>query len=137
MIEIVIKYDPIKQMYLIYEQSTDTLMASANLSEAICILNKFLVDSGMITEDLLHSHKVSYHLDSQTMISIIEGNLNLIKQLQSGPGSFVRSSQKFGASQPSGKDTTKPNSDSSKKGKSKGGFQSATGFNGAYKKFGF
>lgn len=129
MIEVVINYDPIKGYYKIYEASTDTLLGSANLTEAICLLSEFLKKSGI---DLLSSTDIMYHLDSQTMVSIIEGNVNLLKQLANGPGSFVKSTQKFGSSSgSSGK------SDNKKKRKRGGGFQGAKGFNESSRKFGF
>lgn len=125
MIEIVIKFDPQKQYYAIYEPSTDSLMVSANLPEALCILNQFLLDSGLSNKDILNNPDISYHLDSVTMRGIIEGNLKLVKRLNQAPSSLQSSVQ-----QPSqGKN--------GKKEKSKGGgFAGATGFKASYKKFG-
>ena len=94
MIEIVINYDPQKQYFKIYEPSTDSLMVSANLAEALCILNKFLKDSGLSNEDILNSSNISYHIDSYTIRGIIEGNLKLIKRLNQAPSGFQTATQK-------------------------------------------
>jgi hypothetical protein len=130
MIEIVINFDPQKQYFKIYEPSSDSLMVSANLTEALCILNKFLLDSGMIQEDILKSPNISYHIDSYTMKGIIEGNLKLVKRLNQAPSGFQVSSQRFNGSgngqQQGGEKKKKPSS----------GLASATGFRSAYRKFG-
>ena len=134
MIEVVIRYDPTRQAYAVYEPTTDSLMVAANLSEALLMLNKFLLESGMSSVDLLNCPDISYHIDSQTMLSIIEGNMKLLKRLNTAPSGFQISSQRFGGSGLSSKkeeDNKKPT-----KKKSSGGFQGATGFRNAYKKFG-
>lgn len=125
MIEIVINYDPQKQYFKIYEPSTDSLMVSANLGEALCILNQFLKDSGLSKEDILNSSNISYHIDSYTIRGIIEGNLKLIKRLNQAPSGFQTATQKLG-----GKD------EGGKKKKQTTGLASATGFRKAYRKFG-
>ena len=53
MIEIVINYDESRKEYKIYEPSTDTLMVSSNLTEALTILNKFLLEIGCHLKHLL------------------------------------------------------------------------------------
>lgn len=137
MIEIVINFDNRVGLYKIYEPTTDTLMGSANLTEALFILNKFLTEGGMIKSDLLSSGEISYHLDSATMQEIIKGNVALLKQLKSGPSGFTRSSQKFGSSpQPRREEKGEYKSKSNKKGGA-GGFQGATGFGNSARKFGF
>lgn len=129
MIEIVINFDPQKQYFKIYEPSSDSLMVSANLTEALCILNKFLLDSGMIKEDILKSPDISYHIDSYTMKGIIEGNLKLVKRLNQAPSGFQISSQRFN-------NTNSGQQGGEKRRKSNSGLASATGFRSAYKKFG-
>lgn len=139
MIEIVICYDQDKQVYKIYEPSTDSLMVSANLTEALVVLNKFLHEQGLSNEDLLECDNISYHIDSKTMKSIIKGNLTLIKRLQTAPSGFMMSAQKFGATSTSG---GSQNSATDFKGKGKSGkggsgsFNGATGFKQSFKKFG-
>ena len=59
MIEVVIKYDEAKKEYVIYEPSTDTMMVSQNMTEALVLLNKFLKDSGLSNVDLLSNPDVS------------------------------------------------------------------------------
>lgn len=133
MIEVVIRYDPTRQAYAVYEPTTDSLMVAANLSEALLMLNKFLLDSGMSDVDILNCPDISYHIDSQTMLSIIEGNIKLLKRLNTAPSGFQISSQRFGG----GLSSSKKDEDKKQtKKKSSGGFQGATGFKNAYKKFG-
>ena len=67
MVEVVIKYLEDKQYYYVYEPTSDTLMAANNLSEALIMLNDFLLSSGMSNVDILGSNDISYHIDSQTM----------------------------------------------------------------------
>lgn len=136
MVEIVINYDSQRKEYKIYEPSTDTLMVSGNLTEALLILNKFLIEQGLINVDILQCPDISYHLDSDTMRSIVEGNIKLIKRLRSAPSGFMMSSQRFGGGNSSGQQA-KSSSDTSSKKKGGGGtFAGAKGFQNAYKKFG-
>lgn len=135
MIEIVIKFDPVKKDYMVYEPSTETLMVTTNLTEALLNLNKFLIESGMIQTDILECQNISYHIDSQTMKSIIEGNLQLIKRLRNAPSGFMISSQRFGA-KTTGNSTSGQNEDKKKNKSRGGGLSGAKGFMDAYKKFG-
>ena len=127
MIEVVINYDPIQKTYKIYEPSTDSLMVSSNLTEALVTLNQFLLNSGLTDTDLLNSPDISYHLDSYTIRGIIEGNLKLVKRLNQAPSGFQLSGKKFS------EDPSKPDGRRKTRG---GGLGSATGFRNAYKKFG-
>ena len=95
MIEVVINYDPTQKIFKIYEPSTDSLMVSSNLTEALVTLNQFLLDSGLTNTDLLNSPDISYHLDSYTIRGIIEGNLKLVKRLNQAPSGFQMSGKKF------------------------------------------
>lgn len=139
MIEVVICFDPIKEVYKIYEPSTDSLMVSANLTEALILLNKLLHEKGLSQQDLLNCDDISYHIDSRTMKSIIEGNLTLIKRLQTAPSGFMISAQRFGSSGTS--QGSNNNGGSQQKGnnsgrRSSGSFSGATGFKQSFKKFG-
>lgn len=98
MIEVLINYMPDKECYGVYEPSTDTLLVSSNLSEALVSLSNFLKDSKMIDTDILNTTEIKYHLDSHTMKSIIESNVNLMKRLNNAPSGFMISSQRFGSS---------------------------------------
>lgn len=144
MIEVVIKYDANKEVYVIYEPTTDSMMASTNLTEALVMLNQFLLDTGMSQVDILQCPDISYHIDSQTMKSIIEGNLQLIKRLRQAPSGFMISNQRFGQSptasnlkvkQQAAQQQTGDNKKKSGRRKSSG-FAGATGFKGSFKKFG-
>lgn len=141
MIEIVIKYDPSKAQYLIYEPSTDTMMASGNLTEALVLLSEFLINSGFATTDILQCDNISYHIDSATMKSIVEGNLNLIKRLQTAPSGFMMSSARFGGGLTANGASKKaqPTWDGGgSRGRSRsnsGGMSGAKGFKDAFKKF--
>lgn len=138
MIEIVINYDPQEKHYKIYEPSTQNLIVSQNLTEALTTLNTFLCMMGMIQGSILTAEEISYHLDFWSMKAIIESNAALIKRLQSAPSGFTISGQKFGSS--SGLTTKKKEksdwgAESRKKFKS-GNFSGNNGFKQSYKKFG-
>jgi len=133
MINIVINYDPAQEMYKIYEPTTDTLLVSANLTEALVSLNAFLISQGWTKEDILHENNIIYHLDSPTVVAMVTGNLELMKRLNQAPSGFMLSEHKFGISQQS----STGNGNTDKKTKRKGNrLAGAKGFNNAYKKFG-
>ena len=134
MIEIVIKYDMVKKAYAIYEPTTDSLMVADNLTEALLMLNRFLLDSGMSKVDILSCPDISYHIDSQTMLSIIEGNMKLMKRLNTAPSGFQISTQRFGGSMTS--NNKKDDGKKTQPRRSGNNFQGATGFRSSYKKFG-
>lgn len=148
MIEILINYLPDKQSYGVYEPTTETLLVSSNLSEALVSLSSFLKDSGMITSDILGCSEISYHLDSHTMKSIIESNVNLMKRLSNAPSGFMISSQRFGSSltqNSNSKENRSGDFDKTKKfgnssfGGKRNNFSSFSGdsnFKSSYKKFG-
>lgn len=102
MIEVVINFDPVTQMYKVYEPTSDTLLATASLGESFIKLSEFLQSSGMISVDLLKCQDISYHLDSYTLLAIIESNVNLLKRLNTAPSGFMNSSQRFGMGSTSG-----------------------------------
>lgn len=134
MIEVVINYNPDKDLYMVYEPSTNTLLATSNVTEALVNLSKFLKDSGMTSVDILECNEISYHLDSNTMKAIVKSNVALMKRLKNGPSELVKSSQKFGQEM----HKTKPNSGSIPS-TSFGGKSSSFGsgkFNKSYRKFG-
>ena len=131
MIEVVIRYNELRQEFIIYEPTTDTMMVGSNLTECLGNLSTLLMEmSGL---NLLDNPGVSYHIDSYTMKSMITSNVDLLKQLKSGPSGFTKSQQKFGGGSSS---TTTNDCNKSKKKKYNSGFQGAKGFSNAYKKFG-
>jgi hypothetical protein len=114
-------------------------MISANLSEGLVYLEKFLKDSKLIGKGLLDTDEITYHLDSMSMKNMIESNVNLMKRLNNAPSGFMMSQQKFGGG----------SSMSSGSSKDKGGYKSKTkgssfgkptfshsGFKASFKKFG-
>lgn len=129
MIEIVIKYNEDKQMYGVYEPSTNTYMLSGSLSEGLVYLEQFLVDAKMIGSSLLDSD-VSYHLDSKSMKAMIESNTALMKRLNTAPSGFMLSQQRFG-----GSTSTSQKSSSSTFGKGSATFSNSK-FKDSYRKFG-
>lgn len=140
MIEIVINYDQNSKVYKVYEPTSDTLLITSNLSESLIKLSEFLKNSGMIQSDILASDCISYHLDSATMIAMIESNVSLLKRLAQAPSVFTASSQKFGKNLTSG-GFNKNNSDNKKKGsdyklKGNSNFFSKSSFKNSMKKFG-
>lgn len=98
MIEVVINYSDKDQNFKVYEPTTDTLLVSASLTEALVNLSAFLVQQGMIQGDILSYPDISYHIDSYTMKAMVESNVALMKRLQTAPSGFMISSQKFGGS---------------------------------------
>jgi hypothetical protein len=143
MIEVVINYDKEKNIYKIYEPTTDTIIASSNVSEALVNLSKFLLDSKLIEKDILNSDDITYHIDSYTMREIVENNVALMKRLNTAPSGFTISTQRFGGSsvRPKKKDFNN-NKKSYDKGSSSSfskkynRFSSCDKFNSARKKFG-
>ena len=142
MVEIVINYDQNSQGYKIYEPTTDTLLVSSNLTEAFVNLSMFLSSSGLIQGDILNYPEISYHLDSYTVKSMIESNVNLLKRLQTAPSGFMISSQKFGGSSTSSYRKQEKGFDKSYQSekrfssKSSSSFSGKSGFKTANKKFG-
>lgn len=142
MVEIVINYDQNSQGYKIYEPTTDTLLVSSNLTEAFVNLSMFLSSSGLIQGDILNYPEISYHLDSYTVKSMIESNVNLLKRLQTAPSGFMISSQKFGGSSTSSYKKQEKGFDKSYQSekrfssKSSSSFSGKSGFKTANKKFG-
>lgn len=144
MIELAIVYDTEKGLYKIYEPSSDTLVASASLSEALSNISKFLSDSGIIKGNMLDYPDISYHIDSYSMKAIVESNINLIKRLSSAPSGFTNAINRFGGASMN-QNKAFQNSDGKKKydnNKGKGSFSrrgstfSNSGFNESYRKFG-
>lgn len=150
MVEVVINYDQGTQKYKVYEPTTDTLLVSSNLTEALVNLSMFLTSSGLIQGDILNYPEISYHLDSYTVKSMVESNVNLIKRLQTAPSGFMISSQKFGGSistssyssqkrqDNKGSDGFKKSYQSEKRfsSKSSSSFSGKSGFKTSNKKFG-
>lgn len=125
MIEVVINYSQEDQTFRVYEPTTDTLLISSSLTEALVNLSSFLMQEGMIQGDILNYPEISYHLDSFTVKAMVESNVNLMKRLQTAPSGFMLSSQKFG-----GTSTPLKKKD---RGGGNNGFESS-GFSKSYKK---
>ena len=126
MIQVVINYDPGTKEYKVYEPSTNIILVTTNITEALVNLSKFLLDSGMIDIDILNSDDISYHLDSATMKAIVKSNVTLLKRLNNGPSEIMKSSQKFG------QDSKVPSTSFGGKNTSFGSGK----FNKSYRKFG-
>lgn len=140
MIEIVINYNKEKDEFDIYEPSTDTLLISKNLTEALINLSNFLMDSKLIEDNILNCPDISYHLDSWTMRKMIESNVNLLKRLNSGPSGFTIANHRFGGGTMGnlslqGNNKPRDKEDKSKRKKIKG-FSGKSGFKESSKKFG-
>ena len=128
MINIVIKYDPDKEMFNVYEPTSDTMLVTGTLSESLLKLNDFLKSENLVKDDILNTADVSYHLDSYTMSTMIRSNANLLKRLSTANSGFTVSTQRFG----SNKSNNKFNSMATRSWEK--GFGSA--FNKSHKKFG-
>lgn len=102
MIELVIKYDPDKKLFMGYEPTTSTLITSASLTEALVNIERFLEDSKLIKGSILDCTDISYHIDSYTMKSMVESNTALLKRLNTAPSGFNLAQKRFGTTSTSG-----------------------------------
>ena len=139
MIEVVVKYDKSRGLYVIYEPTTETLFLTASLGESFLKLSQFLQDQGMIDKDILQVDNISYHIDSATFIAMVESHTHLLQRLRQAPSGFTISSQRFGVSPAlsSGGGLQKKNSSSDvRMGRKSTGTFSKSGFKNANKKFG-
>ena len=123
MIEIVVKYDKDRKLFIVYEPTTETLFLTASLGESFLKLSQFLKEQGMIESDILQTDNISYHIDSASFIAMVESNANLLKRLSQAPSGFTISSQRFGVSPSSGNNSFGTNI---QKGSSTGGFGTST-----------
>ena len=103
MVEIVIKFDPDKEMFNVYEPTSDTLLVTSSLSESLLKLNEFLKSENLVKDDILNTADVSYHIDSYTMSTMIRSNANLLKRLSTANSGFTVSTQRFGSSKSNNK----------------------------------
>ena len=136
MIDVVIGYDKEDQVYKVYEPSTDTLLVTTSLGESFIKLSEFLKSSGMIIGDLLGDDNVRYHIDSATLLAMVESNANLLKRLNQAPSGFMISGQRFGQSTTSSSQNKNNGSGKKQKFGGSGGTFSKSKFNESYKKFG-
>lgn len=128
MVEIAITFDPDKEVFKVYEPSSDTLLVTNTLTESLMKLNEFLKSENMITGDLLNTADVSYHMDSYSMSTMIRSNANLLKRLSTANSGFTVSTQKFGSNRANNKFNSMASRNWNK------GF--GTAFNKSHKKFG-
>lgn len=135
MIDVVINYDKTSQEYKVYEPSTDTLLITTNLGESFSRLSEFLKSNNMISNDILTSDDITYHIDSATFFALIESNINLLKRLNSAPSGFTISTQKFGGSGQNQKKESNKKDYRNERNRFGGTF-SKSSFNQSYKKFG-
>ena len=146
MVEVVINYDSGKDEFKVYEPTTDTILVSKTLSEALVNLSSFLVGSKLTQADILNCSDISYHFDSETMKRMVESNVNLMKRLKTAPSGFTLSSQRFGTTIMSqttqrnkNQNNNYGNNSNSEKRKykfSNNGFSGKNGFSSSSKKFG-
>ena len=136
MIDVVIGYDKEDQVYKVYEPSTDTLLVTTSLGESFIKLSEFLKAQGMIMGDLLGDDSVRYHIDSATLLAMVESNANLLKRLNQAPSGFMISGQRFGQSTASSSQSSSRGGQKKQKFGGSGGTFSKSKFNESYKKFG-
>lgn len=141
MVEVVINYDPGKEEFRIYEPTTDTILISKTITEALVNLSNFLSTSNLISGDILSYKDISYHIDSETMKRMIESNVSLLKRLKTAPSGFALSSQRFGGTttnqnfQKSNKRSDN-NAEKRKYKFSNNNFSGKNGFSASMRKFG-
>lgn len=131
MVEIVINYDKEKEVYKVFEPTSNTLLVSTNISQALIGLSDFLIKSGLEKNNILESPDISYHIDSATMRAMVESNFALLKRLSQAPTGFMMSQQRFGST------PQKSSSDGKSKnfGRSSSTFSHGS-FNSSNRKFG-
>jgi hypothetical protein len=103
MVEIAISFDTDKEVFKVYEPSSDTLLITSSLSESLMKLNDFLKSENLVKDDILNTADVSYHIDSYTMSTMIRSNANLLKRLSTASSGFTISTQKFGSNRSNNK----------------------------------
>ena len=96
MIDILVTYDPGKKEYNFYEPVSDTLLISKVIGTGFGLLGKFLKDTQGI--NILGTKDVRYHIDSDTFLGMVESNISLRRQLETGPSQFKTSEGRFGMS---------------------------------------
>ena len=136
MIDVVIGYNREDQVYKVYEPSTDTLLVTTSLGESFIKLSEFLKSRGMIPGDLLGDDNIRYHIDSATLLAMIESNANLLKRLNQAPSGFMISGQRFGQSTTSSSQSGNRGGQKKQKFGGSGGTFSKSKFNESYRKFG-
>ena len=90
----------------------------------------------MIMGDLLGDDNVRYHIDSATLLAMVESNANLLKRLNQAPSGFMISGQRFGQSTTSSSQNSNKSGGKKQKFGGSGGTFSKSKFNESYKKFG-
>ena len=136
MIDVVIGFDEEKDVYKVYEPTTDTLFVTASLGDSFLKLSEFLKSHGMIIGDILSARDIRYHMDSACFLAMVESNVNLLKRLNQAPSGFMLSEKRMGGGQQSISQKREYN-----KGKKQQRFRSSrnfskSSFNESYKKFG-
>lgn len=96
MFDVVINYDKNEDRFKVYEPSSDTIIVTTNLTEALLNLSKLLESLG-INGGILDEESITYHLDSGTLKSMINSNIELLKRLSdTAPSGFTIAERKFG-----------------------------------------
>lgn len=100
MVDVVINYDNDADSFKVYEPKTDTIIVTKNLTEALLNLSKLLESLGInIFGEEKKDGDVTYHLDSKTLKTMIESNVNLLKKISASNtplSGFTISERKFG-----------------------------------------
>ena len=136
MIEIVINYDQGLGLFKLYEPQTDTLLMTSGLGDLFIQISDVLKERGLIAADIFSQADVMYHVDSLTILALIENNVNLLKRLNTAPSGFTVSSQRFGVSQQQSQQSNGNNNYSGKKRKAGQGVFKNSAFRNSNKKFG-
>lgn len=129
--DVVINYNEDKKQYILYEESTDTIIITESLGEMFMKLNELLYNTGT-QMDIFSSDQINYHLDSATFKAIIGTNINLLKRLNTAPSGFQTSTQRFGG----GIQPAQQKENSGFKASGKTGTFAKSSFKYSYKKFG-
>ena len=130
MVDVVIGFDKEKNLFMAYEQTTDTLFLTSSLGDTFNKLEEHLKKCGIIAGSLLSEQDITYHIDSPTFIAMVKSNANLLKRLNNAPSGFMVSSQRLGINNSSN------NKDYKNKKRKKEGTFSKSNFTGSIKKLG-
>ena len=131
MVDVVIGFDKEKNLFMAYEQTTDSLFITSSLGDTFNKLEEHLRKCGIIADSLLSEQNITYHIDSPTFVAMVKSNANLLKRLNNAPSGFMVSSQRLGINNSNNNRDYKKNS----KRKKEGTF-SKSNFTGSIKKLG-
>lgn len=80
--------------YVAYHEDLRIEVRSPELFKCLVMMNDYLTNNGH--QNLLSDPDIVYIMDSQTMVSMISSNVELLKRLNRMPSKFQQSQERFG-----------------------------------------